>query len=87
MAGALGNPLGYQRTLVSGTDFNDITANGYYQMVYSAEYLNSPCKEGALIVINVNYFFIQIVLGSQANGVYYRSKWGSSGMTGWYKIL
>ena len=87
MAGVLGNPLGFQGILFNGTDFNNITVNGYYLMVNSAEYLNYPCKEGALIVINVSYFFIQIVLGSQANGVYYRSKWGSSDMTTWYKIL
>lgn len=83
MAGVLGNPLGYQRALVTGTDFDNVTGNGYYQILYAAEYLNSPCAEGALIVINVSYFRIQIVIGSGAFSTYYRTKWGAGAITSW----
>lgn len=82
----MGSPLGYKWDLVTGTDFNNVTGNGYYLFNYNGEYSNSPCIEGVLIVINASYFFIQIVIGSGGYGIYYRSKWGSSNMTSWIKI-
>lgn len=90
MAAILGNPLGYKRPLTDGEDLNDITDNGYYIIRISSAgaLLNSPVLwDGGLIVINISYFLVQIVIGSNAENTYIRTKWGASSITPWRSII
>lgn len=90
MAAVLGNPLGYQRVIVDGEDLNNITNNGYYiiRLSSSGSLINSPIYEGGgLIVININYFLVQIAIGGGAENTYIRTKWGSSAMMNWRSII
>ena len=85
MAGVLGNPLGYKGGTGSSTNLNDITNNGYYFIYKATGIENTPFENGCLIVLNIDFFLIQIGIGDNT-GLYYRSKWGKSSFTSWVRI-
>lgn len=90
MAGVLGNPLGYKRIITDGEDLNNITDNGYYLIRLSSDgtLLNSPIQNsGGLIVINFDYYRVQIVIGGGYENTYIRTKWASSTIIPWRSII
>ena len=86
VAAVLGNPLGYKNTISKGTNLDSITSDGYYMLYKTTQEDKSPVEEGCLIVMNVSFFFIQIVIGNSPIGIYARFKWGSASIGSWNKF-
>ena len=86
VAAVLGNPLGHKNTIGQGTNLDSITSDGYYMLYKTTQEDNSPVEDGCLIVMNVSFFFIQIVIGHNPIGIYIRFKWGSTAISPWNKI-